>query len=677
MSTPSQLLGDGTWLRSVRLHGGDADRLRARQRLEQALARVDWACTGQSARSVLLVRHLRARPGAGVGLGADIARALRDKARHARRPWTQPEAMAAEAVWFADADELAACLVRDWLAGALPERWWWPGVLAGAGVDRWLHEHVLTRGQQLVPVVALLAERGDAVRWMARLDDASARLALGSVAQSHGVPAVVAGHAARSVRSSMALAAAGSAPLDDARETAQADARRLDRLVPELRFAVLPPAPTRLLAWTLALAREPGWARRPAFEHALEARLSAPASRAVAKPASGRQAARAAADRAAGDGASNGRHARAPRPVEPNAPHARDLIATDATRPRSVAASPPAPNTHQGARRRATNEAPRVTHVGALARTHVTRVRATRHPTSATREVSRTIADTADAAPTAIPGNQADAARRPARASPHATEEEHPTVFPRIVHTRFGGLFYLLNAALAMGLYGDFTQPRTPGIALSPWDWLAWLGRDWLGPEVVDDPAWTLLAELAGRRPQDAPDRDFDAPRTWLLANDALTPWRPVAAVHYRASRTRLRIDHPEGFPLFDGPRDPGAPPRLQAARLLRGLTALGEPILRRGPLATKSSPRSRRGRWLAAMSACLRARLARALGLDDPAAASALACRHAATLRVTHGAIDVHLVLADLPLALRFAGLDRDPGWIPAAGRSVAFHFD
>src|SRR6185312_10448658 len=99
MSTSSQLLGDGTWLRSVRLHGGDADRLRARQRLEQALARVDWACTGQSARSVLLVRHLRARPGAGVGLGADIARALRDKARHARRPWTQPEATAAEAVW--------------------------------------------------------------------------------------------------------------------------------------------------------------------------------------------------------------------------------------------------------------------------------------------------------------------------------------------------------------------------------------------------------------------------------------------------------------------------------------------------------------------------------------------------------------------------------------------------
>jgi hypothetical protein len=37
---------------------------------------------------------------------------------------------------------------------------------------------------------------------------------------------------------------------------------------------------------------------------------------------------------------------------------------------------------------------------------------------------------------------------------------------------------------------------------------------------------------------------------------------------------------------------------------------------------------------------------------------------------------VHVHLSLSQLPLDLRIAGLDRDPGWIPAAGRSVAFHF-
>jgi hypothetical protein len=37
---------------------------------------------------------------------------------------------------------------------------------------------------------------------------------------------------------------------------------------------------------------------------------------------------------------------------------------------------------------------------------------------------------------------------------------------------------------------------------------------------------------------------------------------------------------------------------------------------------------------------------------------------------------VDVHLGLDDLPISLRVAGLDRDPGWIPAAGRSVRLHF-
>jgi len=678
MSTPSQLLGDATWLRSVRLHGGDPDRLRARQRLEQALARVDWACTGQSARSVLLVRHLRARPGAGGGLGADIARALHDKARHARRPWTQPEAAAAEAVWFADPDELAACLVRDWLAGALPERWWWPGMLAGAGVDRWLHEQVLTRGQRLVPVIALLGERGDAVRWMARLDDASASLALSAIAQSHGVPAAAAAPADRPTASSSAAVEAGAAAApEDERGTATAHARHLDRLVPEMR-ATLPTAATRLLAWALALAREPGFARRPAFARALEARLAAPAPLA-ARPAADRRAPRAWADGVAADRSSLAPDSLAASHAGSHPPDTRDPIEHGQSRTARAAASSRPPPPPDDAQRHAVGAAPLAPPATASPRAHVTPAPAAREARPSTPPEHPTAADAADAARMTTSTDDTDAPPRPARTAARASEQRPTASVPCVVHTRFGGVFYLLNAALAMGLYGDFTQPRTPGIALSPWDWLAWVGQDGLGAEFVDDPAWALLAELAGRRPQDAPGHDFDAPRTWQLASDALAPWRPVARVGYRASRTRLRIEHPAAFPLFDGPRERGLAPRLQAARLLRELPALGAAALRRGPPAPRCAPapRSHRGRWLAAMSACLRARLARALGLDDPAAAIALACRQAATLRVGHGAVDVHLALAELPLAIRFAGLDRDPGWIPAAGRSVAFHFD
>jgi hypothetical protein len=43
----------------------------------------------------------------------------------------------------------------------------------------------------------------------------------------------------------------------------------------------------------------------------------------------------------------------------------------------------------------------------------------------------------------------------------------------------------------------------------------------------------------------------------------------------------------------------------------------------------------------------------------------------------VTATRLNVTFELARLPLAVRLAGLDRDPGWVPAAGRYVAFHFE
>jgi hypothetical protein len=35
-----------------------------------------------------------------------------------------------------------------------------------------------------------------------------------------------------------------------------------------------------------------------------------------------------------------------------------------------------------------------------------------------------------------------------------------------------------------------------------------------------------------------------------------------------------------------------------------------------------------------------------------------------------------VALSLQDVDLAVRLAGLDRDPGWVPMLGRIVLFHF-
>ena len=98
--------------------------------------------------------------------------------------------------------------------------------------------------------------------------------------------------------------------------------------------------------------------------------------------------------------------------------------------------------------------------------------------------------------------------------------------------THFGGVFYLLNAALALGIYADFTAPRGPNLELSPWDWLALIGREWFGEEFVEDPVWTALAELAGRTPFENPERDFQPPSAgWLPEHLAMLRARLAAAV--------------------------------------------------------------------------------------------------------------------------------------------------
>ena len=45
--------------------------------------------------------------------------------------------------------------------------------------------------------------------------------------------------------------------------------------------------------------------------------------------------------------------------------------------------------------------------------------------------------------------------------------------------------------------------------------------------------------------------------------------------------------------------------------------------------------------------------------------------------MSVSETRLDVTFALARLPLEVRLSGLDRDPGWVPAAGRRVAFHYE
>jgi hypothetical protein len=158
------------------------------------------------------------------------------------------------------------------------------------------------------------------------------------------------------------------------------------------------------------------------------------------------------------------------------------------------------------------------------------------------------------------------------------------------VHTELGGLFYLLNVAIALGYYGDFTAPRYRNLEVSIWDFVDIVGRALVRRD-IDDPVWSLIAGLAGRAADEAPDR--------------------------------------------------------RSVRRIRPLVA------------------------------AVRTRLAAALGCRTRAALVRMVLLHRAQVLSTATHLDIVFSLAELPIEIRMSGLDRDPGWIPAADRIVAFHFE
>lgn len=81
--------------------------------------------------------------------------------------------------------------------------------------------------------------------------------------------------------------------------------------------------------------------------------------------------------------------------------------------------------------------------------------------------------------------------------------------------------------------------------------------------------------------------------------------------------------------------------------------------------------------RWFGWLAPFVCARLGRALGLADVDALGPRLFEHAARVSVTATHLDVYFGLAALPVEIRLAGIDRDPGWVPAAGRYIAFHYE
>ena len=243
----------------------------------------------------------------------------------------------------------------------------------------------------------------------------------------------------------------------------------------------------------------------------------------------------------------------------------------------------------------------------------------------------------ADEPPAQDPDSQSDTptperADEPTSSNEVAADEPDPPADDDTIATALGGAFYLLNSLESLDLPDSADGPGEPGALLNRWGVLALVLRAW--PDVdLSDSLFPFLDQLAW------PDHD-----TLPAELHPDEPWvyrPPPAAAAFEAigpDSPDLRPSGPAPGPYDLSPGGAG-PDASQPA----------------GPL-----------RWGADVARLLQALLARR-GLDPSIV------HVPARVEERNGfSVRVHMALDDVDMDVRRAGIDRDPGWVPALGRVV-----
>jgi hypothetical protein len=551
---------------------------------------------------------------------AAVSSSIAVLASRAARPGAGEVPADAEAVVFADWAELLACLAADWCQGRLRARWWWPALI-GHG-DLWRHAIRAWTSAPRYAAAALdqLDRRGWSAQFVATLTESETAAMLRMVLEGRGLPT---SSPTPVPLDRPAAAATESCATTDPATCATSTARQPPwrPWVPDRQCAGLRLDQERLLGVSLALQRAPAHIVTPSF---VEAALTWTPAREDSLPAV----------------------------------PARTGLPRDATAPAQVQAPSP--------------------------------------------DVVGPVAPTAEPAPTSRESPE-DRRERAARATPDRLSEttDLPRVEPVSLHvdvgtpadfaapatvapvtelhsTACGGVFFLLNLGLRLGLYGDFTTPAQPGITLPIWDFVSMVGRRLAGAGVAADPIWRLLADLSGRRPGDPPGAGFDPPRAWRTPGVWLRPFPDHRAWQWSVSAGRLRVRHPAGFLLVDVPRSADESAARQLKRELAPYRAAARVrVARQRQRASGARQSSPLAAWTAWLLPYVRARLSAAMAGRAPRRTGPLLCRQPARVLITPAHLHVTFALETLPVEVRLSGLDRDPGWIPAAGRAVTFAFE
>ena len=709
---------DGLQIGTLRARAS-AGEAAARLPIERALAAADLRPPGLPAGAVLIVRRLATgQPSPRPAWERAVRAQLAALCRRATRPARGECAAGAEAVFFADEAELLACLADDIVANLAATRWWWRSYLRGrpAHITQ-LPALLAARTVALPAALSLLAARKRVATVLCALQPSAAYALAERLAATYGA-------------GTLSLSALPDIP----GEARPRHSGRESATLPEVRSAS-PPWPTLLpelpreqqllLGLALSILARPAAPRAPAFRRALAAWWRA-SGQSRSHPLAVASAQAQSAALSAPFGAAP--HGDVPTPAPVSGPMLRTDVEAQAE-PALPTPAPGAPPTSAPARRADPHQMSAATEaaadppgpIGSVATpvppprpAHTATPALSSPPASHTAPVSLdqmvppvTLPDHTATPAAAILGGDPESGHAPP-AEPAPAPASPWQEFESGQPTELGGALFLINLLLYLGLPEQFAPAWPLERAVGAWGLLELFARGLLADPAAyaDDPIWRALAQLDGRPPGVAPGagaapvrlrwsgrrhihrlrrgRLARAPRDYRIPPARLRglPDDPAERFRWAASRRRLRIWSSRGYVLFDGcVRRPG----LGAARAVLAELGLADPPLARSrfgrssggywPSAMESLPAWLR-RWLHLAMPYARLRLALALGLDPSEAldGSLLARRGRLFISATH--LDLALNLESTSIAVRLAGLDRNPGWIAEYGRVVLFHF-
>ena len=633
---------------TLRVRAAPRDGPGLRAGLDLAIATVDLRPPGLPPAAILVVRRLAdAKPGSvhlrGEAASVDAAwaaatrAAIERLAAQAARPARGPVGRRAEAVLFSDRAELVACLLADVLRGEAGDRWWWRLILPELAPGGRAAEVMVAEAEVVPPAMRMLESLGLAAALVLSLDDAEVLRVLGAVAATHGAAAV-----AEMMNRRLAMPPPDGSPppwpgsrAPGGRLPGPAPSPPWERyLAPGAVPTGLKPPAAVLLAVSLLLVVRAAAVRSAPFVGDLERWLLAPGTdTGVDRSTAAEVAARAPGGRLIPPGApARAGGQAAPTPVsafvDPT-PEAADLVPSGQAipdRPSRPSAPPDgAPSRHRADRRNA-------------------------------------------------PSAESDAAG-------HEAVDDADDAGETGTATELAGAFYLVHLLERLGLPECFEPAWSPADSIGTWSLLEAVARSLVPAERASDPLWAILANLDGRDPTRLPGEAVPAapayriPVAWLMPFAGATP-----AVYWAGKGGRLCTWAEPGFVLTDGPGRPARSAALDqvAAYRLEPLRRRPFADARRGDLGPTAAGPLAPGisRWLTLAGPYLRHRLAAELAVPAADAAAELILRpgHVYATR-TH--VDVVLPLDAASVPVRRSGMDRNPGWVPALGRVVAFHFE